>query len=118
MDFKVLRVTGSFRHIRVTVSLYEFDLPDMQMKFHPIRQDASRITEYRCAVMVSAPPETRNPDALTEDREMCENQIPREVPVAPVKGGWGGLVSPGDTLANAVQKDFRSWLASSLSLHE
>ena len=24
---------------------------------------------------------------------MCENQIPHEVPVNPVKGGWGVLVS-------------------------
>jgi len=35
---------------------------------------------------------------LNEDREMCENQIPHEVPVNPVKSGWGVLVTPGDTL--------------------
>ncbi|MGH8692813.1 MAG: Rieske 2Fe-2S domain-containing protein, partial [Burkholderiales bacterium] len=37
---------------------------------------------------------------LDEDRRMCENQRPREVPVNPVRGGWGVLVTPGDTLAN------------------
>lgn len=55
---------------------------------------------------------------LNEDREMCENQIPREVPVNPVKGGWGVLVSPGDTLANTFQKTFRRWLTSTLAIHE
>lgn len=43
---------------------------------------------------------------------ICENQTPREVPVNPVKGGWGVLVSPGDTLANTFQKTFRRWLSS------
>lgn len=47
---------------------------------------------------------------LNEDREMCENQIPHEVPVNPVKGGWGVLVTPGDTLANTFQKTHRQWL--------
>lgn len=47
---------------------------------------------------------------LNEDREMCENQIPHEVPVTPAKGGWGVLVTPGDTLANTFQKTFRRWL--------
>ncbi len=47
---------------------------------------------------------------LNEDREMCENQFPKEVPVAPEKGGWGVLVTPGDTLANTFQKSFRRWL--------
>ena len=47
---------------------------------------------------------------LNEDREMCENQIPQEVPVNPVKGGWGVLVMPGDTLANTFQKTHRQWL--------
>lgn len=51
---------------------------------------------------------------LNEDREMCENQMPREVPISPVKGGWGVLVSPGDTLANTFQKTFRRWLLASL----
>ena len=52
---------------------------------------------------------------LNEDREMCESQMPREVPVSPLKGGWGVLVSPGDTLANTFQKTFRRWLLSNLS---
>lgn len=47
---------------------------------------------------------------LNEDREMCENQWPREVPIQPEKGGWGVLVTPGDTLANTFQKTFRRWL--------
>jgi phenylpropionate dioxygenase-like ring-hydroxylating dioxygenase large terminal subunit len=55
---------------------------------------------------------------LEEDREMCENQIPREVSVNPVKGGWGVLVSPGDTLANTFQKTFRRWLTSTRTIHE
>ena len=52
---------------------------------------------------------------LNEDRKMCENQIPREVPLIPVKGGWGVLVSPGDTLANTFQKTFRRWLSARVS---
>jgi vanillate O-demethylase monooxygenase subunit len=55
---------------------------------------------------------------LNEDREMCENQIPREVPVNPAKGGWGVLVTPGDTLANSFQKTFRRWLLSRIQAHE
>lgn len=51
---------------------------------------------------------------LNEDREMCEGQVPGEVPVNPAKGGWGVLVSPGDTLANTFQKTFRRWLLASL----
>ncbi|MCA0268057.1 MAG: aromatic ring-hydroxylating dioxygenase subunit alpha [Bacteroidetes bacterium] len=47
---------------------------------------------------------------LEEDRYMCERQIPKEVPVAPGRGGWGVLVAPGDTLANTFQKTFRSFL--------
>lgn len=47
---------------------------------------------------------------LNEDREMCENQIPKEVPINPERGGWGVLVTPGDTLANNFQKTFRRWL--------
>lgn len=47
---------------------------------------------------------------LDEDREMCESQIPREVPINPDRGGWGVLVTPGDTLANTFQKTFRRWL--------
>jgi vanillate O-demethylase monooxygenase subunit len=47
---------------------------------------------------------------LEEDRAMCENQRPREVPVNPAKGGWGVLVTPGDTLANTFQRCFRKFL--------
>lgn len=47
---------------------------------------------------------------LEEDRTMCENQIPKEVPVSPARGGWGVLVAPGDTLANTFQKAFRAFL--------
>ncbi|MDQ5981203.1 MAG: hypothetical protein QG602_4181 [Verrucomicrobiota bacterium] len=49
---------------------------------------------------------------LNEDRQMCELQIPREVPLNPSRGGWGVLVMPGDTLATTFQKQFRRWLAS------
>ena len=47
---------------------------------------------------------------LDEDRVMCENQVPREVPINPAKGGWGVLVTPGDTLANTFQKCLRKYL--------
>lgn len=47
---------------------------------------------------------------LDEDRQMCELQIPREVPINPTRGGWGVLVTPGDTLANTFQKQLRRWL--------
>jgi phenylpropionate dioxygenase-like ring-hydroxylating dioxygenase large terminal subunit len=47
---------------------------------------------------------------LDEDRRMCEQQIPREVPINPARGGWGVLVMPGDTLANTFQKQLRRWL--------
>jgi vanillate O-demethylase monooxygenase subunit len=47
---------------------------------------------------------------LDEDRTMCENQIPREVPINPARGGWGVLVTPGDTLANTFEKVFRKYL--------
>lgn len=47
---------------------------------------------------------------LDEDRRMCELQIPAEVPINPARGGWGVLVTPGDTLANTFQKCFRQWL--------
>lgn len=49
---------------------------------------------------------------LDEDRQMCELQIPREVPLNPARGGWGVLVMPGDTLATTFQKQFRRWLQS------
>jgi len=52
---------------------------------------------------------------LEEDRRMCENQVPREVPINPSKGGWGVLVTPGDTLANTFQRTFRKFLLRSLS---
>ncbi len=47
---------------------------------------------------------------LDEDRQMCELQMPREVPIQPARGGWGVLVTPGDTLANTFQKQLRRWL--------
>ena len=47
---------------------------------------------------------------LDEDRQMCELQRPREVPINPARGGWGVLVTPGDTLANTFQKQLRRWL--------
>jgi vanillate O-demethylase monooxygenase subunit len=47
---------------------------------------------------------------LEEDRQMCELQIPREVPINPARGGWGVLVTPGDTLATTFQKQLRRWL--------
>lgn len=49
---------------------------------------------------------------LDEDRQMCEMQLPSEVPIQPAKRGWGVLVTPGDTLANTFQKCFRRWLLS------
>lgn len=52
---------------------------------------------------------------LDEDRRMCELQIPREVPINPGRGGWGVLVTPGDTLANTFQKQLRRWLLAQLS---
>jgi vanillate O-demethylase monooxygenase subunit len=48
---------------------------------------------------------------LQEDRRMCELQVPREVPINPARGGWGVLVTPGDTLANTFQKQLRRWLS-------
>lgn len=51
---------------------------------------------------------------LTEDKYMCERQVPSEVPVNPSRGGWGVLVAPGDTLANTFQKSFRGWLKDRL----
>ncbi len=52
---------------------------------------------------------------LDEDRRMCENQVPREVPVNPAKGGWGVLVTPGDNLANMFQRTFRKFLLQSMT---
>ncbi len=52
---------------------------------------------------------------LNEDRLMCENQVPKEVPVNPSKGGWGVLVTPADTLANTFQKTFRKFLQNYLA---
>ncbi len=51
---------------------------------------------------------------LEEDRFMCERQVPREVPIDPARGGWGVLVSPGDTLATLFQKQFRAFLTARL----
>jgi phenylpropionate dioxygenase-like ring-hydroxylating dioxygenase large terminal subunit len=47
---------------------------------------------------------------LDEDIRMCESQIPAEVPINPGRGGWGVLVTPGDTLANTFQRQLRQWL--------
>ncbi len=52
---------------------------------------------------------------LDEDRLMCESQLPAEVPINPARGGWGVLVTPGDTLANTFQKSFRQWLQRELA---
>jgi len=52
---------------------------------------------------------------LEEDRFMCENQVPLEVPINPSRGGWGVLVAPGDTLANTFQKSFRVFLKRHLN---
>ncbi len=52
---------------------------------------------------------------LDEDRQMCELQIPREVPLNPARGGWGVLVMPGDTLATTFQKQFRRWLTAGVN---
>ncbi len=49
---------------------------------------------------------------LEEDRLMCESQVPSEVPLNPARGGWGVLVTPGDTLANTFQKVFRRYIQS------
>lgn len=49
---------------------------------------------------------------LDEDRQMCELQLPREVPLNPARGGWGVLVMPGDTLATTFQRQFRRWLSA------
>ena len=51
-------------------------------------------------------------NVLEEDRAMCEGQVPREVPINPSRGGWGVLVTPGDTLANTYQKVFRRYIQS------
>lgn len=55
---------------------------------------------------------------LDEDRRMCELQTPREVPINPGRGGWGVLVTPGDTLANTFQKQLRRWLLAQHNLTE
>lgn len=49
---------------------------------------------------------------LDEDRQMCELQVPREVPINPGRGAWGVLVMPGDTLANTFQRQLRRWLVA------
>ncbi len=55
---------------------------------------------------------------LDEDRVMCENQVPSEVPINPAPGGWGVLVVPGDTLANTFQKCLRKYLIHSIAATE
>ncbi|WP_175414849.1 aromatic ring-hydroxylating oxygenase subunit alpha [Nibricoccus aquaticus] len=79
-------------------------------------------TQESCTVFwsVAISPDFRGPPpdsqiefairVLDEDRQMCELQIPREVPINPARGGWGVLVTPGDTLANTFQKTLRQWL--------
>jgi vanillate O-demethylase monooxygenase subunit len=79
-------------------------------------------TRERCTVFWSlaispgfrGPPPTAQMEfaikVLDEDRRMCENQFPAEVPINPARGGWGVLVMPGDTLANTFQKQLRRWL--------
>lgn len=52
---------------------------------------------------------------LDEDRDMCENQVPPEVPIQPARGGWGVLVTPGDTLANTFQRCLRKYLSDALA---
>ena len=82
----------------------------------------SPITETSCNVfwLIAQPDNFRGPElghqvdfstkVLEEDRLMCEQQVPAEVPLNPSRGGWGVLVSPGDTLANTFQKSFRDFL--------
>jgi phenylpropionate dioxygenase-like ring-hydroxylating dioxygenase large terminal subunit len=82
----------------------------------------SPVDRERCAVFwaLAISPGFRGPSpdeqlrfavaVLEEDRAMCENQLPKEVPVNPAKGGWGVLVTPGDTLANTFQRNFRKFL--------
>ena len=53
---------------------------------------------------------------LEEDRTMCENQLPHEVPINPSRGGWGVLVTPGDTLENTFQKSFRKYLLERMAV--
>lgn len=84
-------------------------------------------TRERCTVFwsLAISPGFRGPPAdeqigfavrvLDEDRQMCELQIPSEVPINPARGGWGVLVTPGDTLANMFQKTFRQWLQQQLA---
>jgi vanillate O-demethylase monooxygenase subunit len=84
-------------------------------------------TRDRCTVFwsLAISPGFRGPPAgdqidfavrvLDEDRRMCELQIPSEVPINPARGGWGVLVTPGDTLANTFQKSFRQWLQRQLT---
>jgi phenylpropionate dioxygenase-like ring-hydroxylating dioxygenase large terminal subunit len=79
-------------------------------------------TQESCTVFwsVAISPDFRGPPpdsqiefairVLDEDRQMCELQIPREVPINPTRGGWGVLVTPGDTLANTFQRALRQWL--------
>jgi hypothetical protein len=55
---------------------------------------------------------------LDEDRIMCENQVPAEVPINPASGGWGVLVIPGDTLANTFQRCLRKYLIEHLAVLE
>ena len=51
---------------------------------------------------------------LNEDRQMCEAQSPKEVPLMPSRSGWGMLVTPGDTLSITFQKRFRRFLTENI----
>lgn len=85
----------------------------------PSPQDAENCTVFWSLAISPGfrgpPPEAQIEFAvrvLNEDREMCELQTPREVPINPSRGGWGVLVTPADTLANTFQKQFRRWLVA------
>lgn len=106
-----------------TTILQTFADGDERMLVHiPVPNTPSECTVF-WALALS--PGFRGPDpasqiefstrVLQEDREMCENQIPPEVPINPASGGWGVLVTPGDTLPNTFQKTFRRWLREQLA---
>ena len=78
------------------------------------------LTECTCFWALAVSPGFKGPhledqlnfavQVLDEDRIMCENQVPAEVSINPARGGWGVLVTPGDTLANTFQRTFRKYL--------
>jgi vanillate O-demethylase monooxygenase subunit len=83
------------------------------------------LTECTCFWGVAVSPGFKGPrpedqlnfaiQVLDEDRIMCENQVPAEVPINPARGGWGVLVTPGDTLANTFQRTFRKYLIDAVA---